>query len=165
MFKIWQSSKLKIKYSSEILCEKCPNTEFFLVLIFSHTDLVRRFFFVNLRIQSECEKYGPEKTPHLDTFHALKEREKAITQSKNNNKKTKEPTQNRSHINREKETTSEEKSEAEPTLIPLQANLSMKRLNEVNLQPADYLNLMFRCLIKRLRQCKIKLIKNSGNLR
>ena len=127
--------------------------------------LSTEIFFVNLRIQSECEKYGPEKTPHLDTFHALKEREKAIKQSKNNNKKTKEPTQNRSHINREKETTSEEKSEAESTLIPLQANLSMKRLNEVNLQPADYLNLMFRCLIKRLRQCKIKLIKNSGNLR
>ena len=127
--------------------------------------LSTEIFFVNLRIQSECEKYGSEKTPHLDTFHALKDREKAITQSKNNNKKTKEPTQNRSLINIEKETTSEEKSEAEPTLIPLQANLSMKRLNEVNLQPADYLNLMFRCLIKRLRQCKIKLIKNSGNLR
>ena len=88
-----------------------------------------------------------------------------FSRTKRQRKSNKEPTQNRSHINREKETTSEEKSEAELTLIPLQTNLSMKRLNEVNLQPADYLNLMFRCLIKRLRQCKIKLIKNSGNLR
>ena len=24
---------------------------------------------VRLRIQSECDKNGPEKTPHLDTFH------------------------------------------------------------------------------------------------
>ena len=37
------------------LCEKCPNTDFFLV-----------------RIQSEFKrKYGPEKTPYLDTFHAV----------------------------------------------------------------------------------------------
>ena len=26
---------------------------------------------VSLRIQSECDKNGPEKTPHLDTFHAV----------------------------------------------------------------------------------------------
>ena len=39
------------------LREKCPNKEFFLVLIF--------------RIQSKCGKYGPEKTPYLDTFHAV----------------------------------------------------------------------------------------------
>ena len=28
-------------------------------------------YFVSLRIQSECGKYGPEKTPYLDTFHAV----------------------------------------------------------------------------------------------
>ena len=26
---------------------------------------------VSVRIQSECGKYGPEKTPYLDTFHAV----------------------------------------------------------------------------------------------
>ena len=26
---------------------------------------------VSLRIQSDCGKYGPEKTPYLDTFHAV----------------------------------------------------------------------------------------------
>ena len=26
---------------------------------------------VSLRIHSECEKYGPEETPYLDTFHAV----------------------------------------------------------------------------------------------
>ena len=26
-------------------------------------------YFVSLRIQSECGKNGPEKTPYLDTFH------------------------------------------------------------------------------------------------
>ena len=36
------------------LREKCPNTEFFLA-----------------RIQSDAGKYGPEKTPYLDTFHVV----------------------------------------------------------------------------------------------
>ena len=26
---------------------------------------------VSLRIQSKCGKYGPEKTPYFDTFHAV----------------------------------------------------------------------------------------------
>ena len=26
---------------------------------------------VSLRIQTECEKYGPETTPYLDTFHTV----------------------------------------------------------------------------------------------
>ena len=29
-------------------------------------------YFVSLRIQSNCGKYGPEKTSCLDTFHAVK---------------------------------------------------------------------------------------------
>ena len=29
-------------------------------------------YFVSLRIQSNCGKYGPEKTSYLDTFHAVK---------------------------------------------------------------------------------------------
>ena len=36
------------------LREKCPSTDFFLVRIFTHRT-----------------EYGPEKTPYLDTFHAV----------------------------------------------------------------------------------------------
>ena len=41
-------------FSWGTLCEMCANTEFFLV-----------------RIQSECTKIRTEKTPYLDTFHAV----------------------------------------------------------------------------------------------
>ena len=47
------------------LRQKCPNTEFFLVRIFLYSDLIRTVFSPNTR------KYGPEKTLHLDTFHAV----------------------------------------------------------------------------------------------
>ena len=43
-----------IKQIQNSLRERCPNTEFFLVCI-----------------QSEYRKYGPGKTPHLDTFQAV----------------------------------------------------------------------------------------------
>ena len=48
----------------DTLCEKCTNTEVFLVRIFPHSDWIRRFttFITNTR------KYGLEKTPYLDTF-------------------------------------------------------------------------------------------------
>ena len=46
------------------LREKYPNMEFFLVRIFLY------IYSVNLHIQY-TGKYGPEKTPHLDTFHAV----------------------------------------------------------------------------------------------
>ena len=42
------------------LHEKCPNTDFFLVRIFLHSDWIMN-----------AGKYGPEKTPYLDTFHAV----------------------------------------------------------------------------------------------
>ena len=46
----------------KILREKCPNTEFFLVRIFLYSPV----FGLNTGI------YGPEKTPYLDTFHAVR---------------------------------------------------------------------------------------------
>ena len=46
------------------LREKCPNTEFFLVRIFPHSDWIR----VSLGIQSKCEKYGPEKNSVFGHF-------------------------------------------------------------------------------------------------
>ena len=44
------------------LSEKCPNMEFFLVHIFPYSGWIRRF---------THEKYEPEKTSYLDTFHAV----------------------------------------------------------------------------------------------
>ena len=53
------------------LCEKCPNTELFLVRIFPHLDWIRRdteYLFV---FSPNARKYGPEITPYLDIFHAV----------------------------------------------------------------------------------------------
>ena len=44
------------------LHEKCPNTEFFLVRIFPHTDC---------RIQSECGKIRTRKDPVFRQFHTV----------------------------------------------------------------------------------------------
>ena len=57
--------KCHVLYETEkilTLREKCPNTEFFLVRIFPHSDSV---------FSPNVGKYRPEKTPYLDTFHAL----------------------------------------------------------------------------------------------
>ena len=57
--------KLADTYSVEAtLREKCPNTEIFLALILPHTLYLSVF-------SPNAEKYGPEKTPYLDTFHAV----------------------------------------------------------------------------------------------
>ena len=53
------------------LREKCPNTEFFLVRILSHSDWIRRNTEYLSVFNPNTEKYGPEKTPYLDTFHAV----------------------------------------------------------------------------------------------
>ena len=46
------------------LREKCPNTEFFQVCIFPHLEYLLVFSPI-------AGKYRPERTPYLDTFHAL----------------------------------------------------------------------------------------------
>ena len=51
-----------------ILREKCSNTEFFLVRIFLYSDWIR---IQNTEFSPNTGKYGPEKTPYLDTFHAV----------------------------------------------------------------------------------------------
>ena len=61
--------------SIKLLCnfhsvKSVQNTEFFLVRIFPHSDWIRRdapYFSV---FSPNAGKYGPEKTPYLDTFHA-----------------------------------------------------------------------------------------------
>ena len=54
-FRIWGSNNWKLS-----LYEMCPNTEFFLVRIF--------FWFVSLRIQSECGKIRTRKNTVLGHF-------------------------------------------------------------------------------------------------
>ena len=58
--KLRVSLKLQ-KYLIQSLREKCPNAEFFLTRIFLHFPV----FGLN------TGKYGPEKTPYLDTFHTV----------------------------------------------------------------------------------------------
>ena len=53
------------------LHEKCPNMEFFLVGIFPHSDSIRRDTLYLSVFSPNAGKYGPEKTPYLDTFHTV----------------------------------------------------------------------------------------------
>ena len=46
----------------------CPNTEFFLVRIFAHSYPHTSYLSV---FSPNVGKYGPEKTPYLDTFHVV----------------------------------------------------------------------------------------------
>ena len=67
--------ELVYNYSQNILDklslrEKCPNTEFFLVCIFPHSDWIRRDTYLSV-FSPNAGKYGLEITPYLDTFHAV----------------------------------------------------------------------------------------------
>ena len=55
---------------TDALREKCPNTEFFLVRIFLHSDWIRRDTLYSVRIRENTDH---KKPPYLDTFHAVKE--------------------------------------------------------------------------------------------
>ena len=57
-------------FKSIRLWEMCPKTEFFLVRIFLYSDWIRRDKYLSVFSPNEG-KYKPEKTPHLDTFHAV----------------------------------------------------------------------------------------------
>ena len=61
------------KYSNEnyTRCRKCPNTEFLPVRIFPYSDWVQGFTKQICIFSSNAGKYGPEKTPYLDTFHIV----------------------------------------------------------------------------------------------
>ena len=50
---------------------KCPNTEFFLVRIFPHSDRIRRDMKYLFVFSPNVGKYEAEKTPYLDTFQAV----------------------------------------------------------------------------------------------
>ena len=53
------------------LRENCPNTVFFLVRIFPHSDWIQRDTEYLFAFSPNAGKYGSEKTPHLDNFHAV----------------------------------------------------------------------------------------------
>ena len=53
------------------LCEICQNTEFLLVRIFPHLGWIRRDTKHLSVFSPNAGKYGPEKNPYLDTFHAV----------------------------------------------------------------------------------------------
>ena len=53
------------------LREKSPNTEFFLVRVFPHSDWIWGDTEYLSVFSPNARKYGPEKTPYLDTFHTV----------------------------------------------------------------------------------------------
>ena len=65
---------LGIRSLTLTLREKYPNTEFFLVRIFPHSDWIRRDTPYLSVFSPNVGKYGPEKTPYLDTFYAVGKR-------------------------------------------------------------------------------------------
>ena len=50
----------------------CPNTEFFWVRIFPHSDWIRRDTKYLFAFNPNAGKYRPEKTPYADTFQPVK---------------------------------------------------------------------------------------------
>ena len=67
----YQILRILEKVTQLSLREKCPNTEFFLVCIFPHSDWIWRGTEYLSVFSPNAGKYGPEKTPYLDTFHAV----------------------------------------------------------------------------------------------
>ena len=66
------SISLSMRYFTQVaLREKCPNTDIFLVRIFPHSDWIRRDTPYLSVFSPNVGKYRPEKTPYLDTFHAV----------------------------------------------------------------------------------------------
>ena len=52
--------------------EKCPNTEFFLVRIFPHSDWIGEDTPYLSVFNPNAGKYWPEKAPYLNTFHTVR---------------------------------------------------------------------------------------------
>ena len=59
------------KSKHDTLRERWPNKEVCLVRIFLHSDSLRRFTPQISVFSPNTGKYGPEKTPYLETFHAV----------------------------------------------------------------------------------------------
>ena len=73
----FRSKFIRVKVQGPALREKCPNTKLFLVCIFLHSAWIGRFHEISV-FKPNTGKYGPEKTPYLDTFHAVQVLEIAL---------------------------------------------------------------------------------------
>ena len=71
----------KWKLANYALRKKCPNTKFFLVCIFSHSDWIRRDTEHLSVFSPNAGKYGAEKTLYLNTFRAVTEQSHAMMNS------------------------------------------------------------------------------------
>ena len=69
LYCIWTSLTVLKRVKVTSLREKCPNTEYFLLRIFSHSDWIWRDTKYLSVFSPNAGKYGPENTPYLDTFH------------------------------------------------------------------------------------------------
>ena len=67
----FDSYQIQIAFIGYSLREMCPNKEFFLVRVFPHSDWIRRDTSYLSVVSPNARKYGPVKTPYLDTFHAV----------------------------------------------------------------------------------------------
>ena len=79
-----------VKQEQSSLCENCPNTEFFLVRIYPHSDWIRRDTSYLSVFGPNAGKYGPEKDPYLDTFHTVAMNKIVLHWKRKNNWKSKE---------------------------------------------------------------------------
>ena len=68
---MWRLFKVNSNSSGTTLREKCRHTEFFLVRIFPYSDWTWRFNPYIFAFSLNTAKYGPEKTPYLNTFHTV----------------------------------------------------------------------------------------------
>ena len=66
-----QNCHIPKKATKGSMREKCQNTEFFLAHIFPHSDWIRRDTEHLSVFSPNTGKYGPEKNPYFDTFHAV----------------------------------------------------------------------------------------------
>ena len=71
IFQIHNFVTLKHLIMWKVLREKCPNMECLLACIFPYLDWIRRLTEYISVFSPNAGKYGPEKTPYLDTFHAV----------------------------------------------------------------------------------------------
>ena len=67
----WHDYVIMTSRWKESLREKCPNTEFFLVSIFSDSNWIQRNTNYLSVFSPNVGKYGPKKTSYFDIFHAM----------------------------------------------------------------------------------------------
>ena len=67
----WAICNKKCDAAVFALSEKCPNTEFFLFHVFSHSDWIRRDTEYLSAFSPNAGKYGPEETPYLDISRSV----------------------------------------------------------------------------------------------